>query len=121
MSGGGRASGRSGGSSVRAGGFEVVIQGKKQTYFRAAGGEYRNLQDPSRVISSKMAQKLFKNNKVSPLSKSKMDEIKKRRQKERDTKPDYELGMGIPGGNKEYRKQARNNRLVSRVQRRRRR
>lgn len=121
MSGGGRASGRSGGSSVRAGGFEVVIQGKKQTYFRAAGGEYRNLQDPSRVISSKMAQKLFKNNKVSPLSKSKMDEIKKRRQKERDTKPDYELGMGIPGGNKEYRKQARNNRLVSRVQSRRRR
>lgn len=121
MSGGGRASGRSGGSSVRAGRFEVVIQGKKQTYFRAAGGEYRNLQDPSRVISSKMAQKLFKNNKVSPLSKSKMDEIKKRRQKERDTKPDYELGMGIPGGNKEYRKQARNNRLVSRVQSRRRR
>lgn len=68
-----------------------------------------------------MAQKLFKNNKVSPLSKSKMDEINKRRQKERDTKPDYELGMGIPGGNKEYRKQARNNRLVSRMQSRRRR
>jgi hypothetical protein len=99
----------------------VVIQGKKQTYFRAAGGEYRNLQDPSRVISSQMAQKLFKNNKVSPLSKSKMDEIKKRRQKERDAKPDYELGMGIPGGNKEYRKTARNSRLVSRMQSRRRR
>jgi hypothetical protein len=56
---------RGSGSSARAGGFEVVIQGKKQTYFRAAGGEYRNLQDPSRVISSQMAQKLFKNNKVS--------------------------------------------------------
>jgi hypothetical protein len=112
---------RGSGSSARAGGFEVVIQGKKQTYFRAAGGEYRNLQDQSRVISSQMAQKLFKNNKVPPLSKSKMDEIKKRRQKERDAKPDYELGMGIPGGNKEYRKTARNSRLVSRMQSRRRR
>lgn len=50
-----------------------------------------------------------------------MDEIKKRRQKERDAKPDYELGMGIPGGNKEYRKTARNSRLVSRMQSRRRR
>ena len=45
-----------------------------------------------------------------------MEEIKKRRQKERDAKPDYELGMGIPGGNKEYRKTARNSRLVSRMQ-----
>lgn len=43
------------------------------------------------------------------------------RQKEIANKPDYELGMGIPGGNKEYRKTARNSRLVSRMQSRRRR
>jgi hypothetical protein len=111
---------RGSGSSARAGGFEVVIQGKKQTYFRAAGGEYRNLQDPSRVISSQVAQKLFESNKVSPVPKSKMDEIKKRRQKEIDRKPDYELGIGVPGGNKDNRKAARNSRLAARASRRRR-
>lgn len=49
-----------------------------------------------------------------------MDEIKKRRQKEIDRNPDYELGIGVPGGNKDNRKAARNSRLAARASRRRR-
>ena len=39
---------------------------------------------------------------------------------ERATRPDYELGYGVPGGNREYRKTARRNRINSRAQKRRR-
>lgn len=37
----------------------------------------------------------------------------------RRNKPDYELGVGVPWDNKEYRKRARSNRLINRVMKRR--
>ena len=49
-------------------------------------------------------------------------EMKKKREafaKELDSKPDYELGMGIPWGNAAYRRTARMNRINTRTSRRR--
>lgn len=51
------------------------------------------------------------------------DELDKTRKKAREDRwnsgVDYELGYGVPWGNREYRKTARLSRLASRVQRRR--
>lgn len=50
---------------------------------------------------------------------SEMD-AKRKAQKEADAGVDYELGYGLPWGNKQYRKVARRNRLMTRMQKRRR-
>lgn len=42
----------------------------------------------------------------------------KARREAQKNKPDYELGYGVPWGNREYRKTARESRLASRAQRR---
>lgn len=42
----------------------------------------------------------------------------KARHEARENKPDYELDYGVPWGNREYRKTARESRLASRTQRR---
>lgn len=115
---------RGSGSSTRAnGGFSITIRGEEKIYFQAAGGEFRGLQATNDVISKEMANKLLKNGKARPISKTEMNKIKTARNKERAASPDYSLGYGIgPGGNIDLaaRKAARTSRLVSRVQKRRR-
>lgn len=114
---------RGSGSSARAGGFSVTIQGKERIYFQAADGEFRELQATNDVISKEMATKLLKNGKARPISKTEMSKIKTERNKERAAKPDYELGYGIgPGGSvdRAARKTARTSRLAGRVSKRRR-
>lgn len=112
---------RGSGSSTRSnGGFSIAIRGKEKIYFQAAGGEFRGLQDANDIISKEMANKLLKNGKAKPISKAEMNKIKTARNKERAAKPDYELGGGVPWGNKENRKATRASRLAGRAQRRRR-
>lgn len=70
-----------------------------------------------------MANKLLKNGKARPIFKTEMNKIKTERNKERASKPDYELGYGIgPGDSIDLaaRKAARTSRLAGRVQKRRR-
>lgn len=123
MAGGGRASGRAGGSSSRVGGFSITIQGKEKIYFQAAGGEFRELRDTNNVVSKETASKLLKNKKAKPISKAEMNKIKEARKKDRAATPDYELGYGTgPGGSIDLaaRKAARTSRLAGRVSKRRR-
>lgn len=51
---------------------------------------------------------------VSIISPGEVAERMKTRAEERASKPDYELGYGAPGGNREYRKTARRNRINNR-------
>ena len=52
---------------------------------------------------------------VKTYSAKQLDEHDKRYWKEQKEKPDWELGMGVPGGNAAYRKTARKNRLINRI------
>ena len=109
---------RGSGNSARVGGFSVTIQGNERIYFQAAGGEFRELQATNDVISKEMANKLLKNGKARPISKTEMSKIKAERNKERAAKPDYEMGIGVPWGNKANREAARKSRLVGRISKR---
>lgn len=109
---------RGSGSSARVGGFSVTIQGKERIYFQAAGGEFRGLQDTSDVVSKEIANKLLKNGKARPISKTEMSKIRTEQNKERAAKPDYEMGIGVPWGNKNSREAARKSRLVGRISKR---
>lgn len=70
--------------------------GKIVNYFVASDGLRRidNAEKmPSRTLSPKeIAQKLIENGKATFLSKSQIDELRKKRQEERAKTPDYELG-----------------------------
>lgn len=115
---------RGSGSSTRSnGGFSITIHGEEKIYFQAAGGEFRGLQATNDVISKEMGNKLLKNGKARPISKTEMNKIKTARNKERAASPDYSLGYGTgPGGSIDLaaRKAARTSRLAGRVQKRRR-
>lgn len=51
---------------------------------------------------------------VKTYTSSDLKERDEKRKKELENKPDYELGYGVPWGNREYRKTARINRINSR-------
>lgn len=118
-SGAGGAKGRR--ESYAVGGFSVTIQGRERIYFQSAGGEFRDLQATNDVVSKEIANKLLKNGKARPISKTEMSKIKTERNKERAAKPDYELGYGTgPGGSIDLaaRKAARTSRLAGRISKR---
>lgn len=107
--------------SYAVGGFSVTIQGKERIYFQSAGGEFRGLQATNDVISKEMANKLLKNGKAKPVSKTEMNKIKTAWNRERAAKPDYELGYGTgPGGSIDLaaRRAARTSRLAGRISKR---
>lgn len=62
----------------------------------------------------------MKNNgaSVEIFTKSQLESLEKKANEERRNKPDYQLGYGVPWGNREYRKVARRNRLTTRMMRR---
>lgn len=115
-SGGGGAKGRREGYAV--GGFSVTIQGRERIYFQSAGGEFRDLQATNDVVSKEIANKLLKNGKARPISKTEMSKIKTERNKERAAKTDYEMGVGVQWGNKNNREAARKSRLEGRISKR---
>lgn len=121
-SGWGGGSGRGGAKGRRedyaVGGFAVTIQGRERIYFQAAGGEFRDLQATNDVVSNELANKLLKNGNARPISKTEMSRIKTERNKERASKPDYEMGIGVPWGNKNNREAARKSRLEGRISKR---
>lgn len=55
---------------------------------------------------------------VKTYTSSDLKDRDEKRRKERENRPDYELGVGVPWGNAEYRKTARRNRISTRAQRR---
>lgn len=55
---------------------------------------------------------------VKTYTSSELKDRDERRKKERENRPDYELGVGVPWGNAEYRRAARKNRIITKTQRR---
>ena len=93
-------------------------------YRKGPGGRIFDVTN-NRELSAKMslseiAKRARENGyRVEVLNAKETAERDEARKKENRSKPDYELGMGVPWGNKEYRKTARRNRMTSRSQRRR--
>lgn len=55
---------------------------------------------------------------IERMSRQDLDGMEKRWREERANRPDYEMGVGVPWGNKENRKAARQSRLAGRAARR---
>lgn len=55
---------------------------------------------------------------VQTFNQAEIEKYEKDYWEERKNRPDYELGVGVPGGNKANRKAARQGRLASRMRRR---
>ena len=55
---------------------------------------------------------------VQEFKQRELDERDRREAEERENRPDYELGGGVPWGNTAYRRQARRDRTSTRAQRR---
>lgn len=116
------------------GGFSYVadIGGRKRTMtFQNRNGEVYNVSDladiPQKMNTSRSADELVKSMKkrgyeVTILSPAQMQARVDARNADREARKniDYELGAGVPWGNKSNRRAARQGRLASRTAKRRR-
>lgn len=111
------------------GGFQYTYNGKTFTIMQRNGYAY-DVSDlanmPSKIGSGISATELAKravNNgrEVKVLSPTQIKERQEQRRKDREARAniDYELGAGVPWGNKANRRAARQGKLTSRAMRRR--
>lgn len=56
---------------------------------------------------------------IQTFNQAELDKYNKEYWEERKNRPDYELGVGVPGGNKQNRQAAKQGRLATRAQRKR--
>ena len=124
------------GSSAREGGgnFSGVVaievttkDGTKLSYRSRQGGFITGIDDArespasGRMTVPEIAKRMTENGAtVKTYTKKQLAAHDEARRKENANKPDYEMGIGVPWGNKNNRKAARASRLAGRVQRRRR-
>lgn len=124
----------SGNSTRNNGSFSGVVaievttkDGRKLSYRSRQGGFITGIDDAieshanGRMTVPEIAKRMAENGAtVKTYTKKQLAAHAEARQKEIANKPDYELGVGVPWGNKENRKAARASRLAGRAQRRRR-
>lgn len=108
--------------------IEVTTKdGRRLSYRSRQGGFITGIDDAiespanGRMTVPEIAKRMAENGAtVKTYNKKQLAAHDEARQKEIANKPDYELGVGVPWGNKDARKAARASRLAGRAQRRRR-
>lgn len=102
-------------------------EGRKLSYRSRQGGFITGIDDARESLASgrmtvpEIAKRMTENGAtVKTYTKTQLAAHDEERRKEIANKPDYEMGIGVPWGNKNNRKAARASRLAGRVQRRRR-
>ena len=117
---------RSGGmASIKdRGGFSYTKDGKTRT-FEYRNGKVYDVSDAGAIPEqlntslsvSELVQRAQKNaDRVDILSPAQMQQRRDERNADRESRKniDYELGTGVPWGNRQYRQVARRNRLITR-------
>lgn len=93
--------------------------------YRKDGKRIRRLDEPELVdtngltIEQIAARAEANGYQVVRYNKKQLAQHDRERREERANRPDYELGVGVSWGNKEYRKRARQNRINTRQARKR--
>ena len=108
--------------------IEVTTKdGRKLSYRSRQGGFITGIDDARESLASgrmtvpEIAKRMTENGAtVKTYTKTQLSAHDEARRKEIANKPDYEMGIGVPWGNKNNRKAARASRLAGRVQSRRR-
>lgn len=130
-SGGGGAKGRRDGYEKDFSGVVAIevttTDGTKFSYRSRQGGFITGIDDArespasGRMTVPEIAKRMTENGAtVKTYTKTQLAAHDEARRKEIANKPDYEMGIGVPWGNKNNRKAARTARLAGRVQKRRR-
>ena len=83
--------------------------GRVVNYFVGAGGlreiiSGQPFPKPKTMTTQELVKKLLENSNVKFLSKADIDKLRKQRREDRKNTPDYELGIGVPWGNRGARK-----------------
>lgn len=105
-------------------GIAVTHKNGKVTNYVVTNGGLREVRTASPAPKSKtmttqeQVKKMLENSNTKFLSKSDIDKLRKQYQEDRANTPDYELGGGVPWGNKNNRRAARQGRLATRATRR---
>lgn len=108
--------------------IEVTTKdGRRLSYRSRQGGLVTGIDDvrespaSGRMTVPEIAKRMAENGAtVKTYTKKQLAAHDEARRKENANKPDYEMGIGVPWGNKDARKAARASRLATRAQRRRR-
>ena len=105
-------------------GIAITHENGKVTNYVVTNGGLREVRTARPAPKSKtmttqeQVKNMLKNSNTKFLSKSDIDKLRKQYQEDRANKPDYELGGGVPWGNKNNRRAARQGRLATRATRR---
>lgn len=82
--------------------------------------DFAEQKNTNKLTLAEIADRAVENGySVMSFTQSQLNERDKKRKDSRANRPDYELGIGVPWGNKEYRKTARRNRINTRISRKR--
>lgn len=116
------------GSSGAGGGIRSVVvdyggSAGQVEYRKGPGGRLFNMTNNTELATKTKLADLAKRARengynVETFNAKQTAERDEARREESRRKPDYELGYGVPGGNREYRRTARRNRINSRAAKR---
>ena len=123
--------GRGGSSGLTSGKIQAIVvdygSGRSSSFRLHSNGRVTDIDDfgesknTNNLSLSEIAKRARDNGySVKTYTASELKDRDERRKKERENRPDYELGVGVPWGNAEYRRTARRNRKATRAQRRKR-
>lgn len=113
------------------GGAKITFNDKTTEYYFYKGSKGENLYGvglgdtprptPQNMTAKEFIERAKKNGaEVETITEQERINREKKLAEEHRNKPDYELGYGVPWDNREYRKTARNNKKMTRGQKRRR-
>ena len=115
------------GTVKEGGGFHYIMKDGRTGTFQLKDGAIYDVTDlantPEKMNTKRTASELIESMrdrgiKVTVLTPKQMNDRERTRNIERENRPDYELGVGIPWGNKTSRKAARRGKMVSRTSKR---